>query len=230
MITAINNSNNNTYQSFKNLNNAKQGYIAKRYHTSESVDFKTKMKAAAGGITGTLIPVLYFTKKQTGKTPNLKRMLNMEYGLKEMFVTNISGILGGTIFGMLGEKPQKQERRRKEAVFQTMNSIIPLLSVAGLLKLTNEIPALNKKNIRVGGTLAGVTAGMFAGAKISNKINDPKNLEPDRKVNMKDALANIDDIISALVLVKFPFVDKLHVEKFLPFVFAWCGYRAGQSN
>lgn len=227
MILPINDSvNKKPYKSFKSANNVKKGYIARRYHTSETVEFNTKIKAATGAIIGTTIPLLYFTRKN----PGLKNIINMKYGLKEMVVTSITGISGGAAFGMIGEPHKKRERKRKEAVFQIMNCTLPLLGVAGFLKLSEKIKGLNNKPAKVIGTLAGVTAGMFGGAKLSNLINDPKDLEPDRKIELKDTIANVDDVFSALVLAKFPFVDKLHIEKLLPVIFAWCGYRAGQSN
>jgi hypothetical protein len=43
-------------------------------------------------------------------------------------------------------------------------------------------------------------------------------------------LANIDDLIGVLVLAKFPIAEKLHIDKFLPAIYAFCGYRAGKSN
>ena len=219
MILPVNDSvNKKPYKSFKSANNVKKGYIARRYHTSETVEFNTKIKAAT--------PLLYFTRKN----PGLKNIINMKYGLKEMVVTSITGISGGAAFGMIGEPHKKRERKRKEAVFQIMNCTLPLLGVAGFLKLSEKIKGLNNKPAKVIGTLAGVTAGMFGGAKLSNLINDPKDLEPDRKIELKDTIANVDDVFSALVLAKFPFVDKLHIEKLLPVIFAWCGYRAGQSN
>ncbi len=227
MILPVNDSvNKKPYKSFKSANNVKKGYIARRYHTSETVEFNTKIKAATGAIIGTTIPLLYFTRKN----PGLKNIINMKYGLKEMVVTSITGISGGAAFGMIGEPHKKRERKRKEAVFQIMNCTLPLLGVAGFLKLSEKIKGLNNKPAKVIGTLAGVTAGMFGGAKLSNLINDPKDLEPDRKIELKDTIANVDDVFSALVLAKFPFVDKLHIEKLLPVIFAWCGYRAGQSN
>ena len=227
MILPVNDSvNKKPYKSFKSANNVKKGYIARRYHTSETVEFNTKIKAATGAIIGTIIQLLYFTRKN----PGLKNIINMKYGLKEMVVTSITGISGGAAFGMIGEPHKKRERKRKEAVFQIMNCTLPLLGVAGFLKLSEKIKGLNNKPAKVIGTLAGVTAGMFGGAKLSNLINDPKDLEPDRKIELKDTIANVDDVFSALVLAKFPFVDKLHIEKLLPVIFAWCGYRAGQSN
>ncbi len=224
MITKVNN--NNTYSSFKNHSNVKQGYIARRYHTSESVDFKTKIKAATGGIVGTAVPLIYFTRKN----PGIKNIIHMKYGLKEMLITSISGIMGGAAFGMIGETPKKQERKRKEAIFQIMNSTLPLLGVAGFLKLSERVKELDNRPAKIAGTALGVAFGMWGGAILSNKINDPKDLEPDRRIEIKDAIANIDDVFSALVLAKFPFIDKLHIEKALPIIFSWCGYRAGQSN
>ena len=40
----------------------------------------------------------------------------------------------------------------------------------------------------------------------------------------------MDDALGALVVAKIPVVDKLHLEKIMPAIFAWCGYRAGESN
>ena len=45
---------------------------------------------------------------------------------------------------------------------------------------------------------------------------------------MKDALANVDDAFGAFSIAKIPMADK--VEKILPLIYVWCGYRAGQSN
>ncbi len=229
MIRPIN-SDNTAYTAFKNHGDVKRGYIAHRYHTSENVDISTKLKATAGAVLGTAVPLLYFAKKQTGKKPTLKSILHLHYGLKEMLVTGISAISSGALFGMIGEPRKKRDRKRKEAVFQIMNTCIPLLLVEGFLRLSNKVRVLNNRAAKLGGTIAGVTVGMIAGAHLSNKINDPRDLEPDRKLNVKDAIANVDDVVGALILAKFPFIEKLHAQKFLPVIYAWCGYRAGQSN
>ena len=72
--------------------------------------------------------------------------------------------------------------------------------------------------------------GMQGSAALSNIITDPKDKYPDRKLSVKDALANIDDGIGALALAKIPLVDKLNVSLLLPLVYISCGYRAGKSN
>ena len=230
MIRSVNNNDNTVYTAFKNHGDVKRGYIAYRYHTSENVDISTKLKSTAGAVLGTAIPVLYFAKKQSGKAPTLKSVLHLNYGLKEMLVTGISAIVSGAAFGMIGETRKKRDRKRKEAVFQIMNTCMPLLLVEGFLRLSNNVKVLNNRAAKLGGTIVGVVLGMIGGAHLSNKINDPKDLEPDRKLNVKDAIANVDDVVGALILAKFPFIEKLHAQKFLPVIYAWCGYRAGQSN
>ena len=111
-----------------------------------------------------------------------------------------------------------------------MNTAVPATLVCGAIKFCEHFKKLNHSTYKMIGTAAGLVGGMFLGAEISNKINDPKDKVPDRKVTMKDAIANIDDAFGALVIAKFPGVKHLHVEKVLPVIFAWCGYRAGQSN
>ena len=71
---------------------------------------------------------------------------------------------------------------------------------------------------------------MYISTALANIICDPKDLEPDRKLTFKDSIVNVDDILGALVLARVPFINKLKVEKVLPFLYAYCGYRAGKCN
>ena len=71
---------------------------------------------------------------------------------------------------------------------------------------------------------------MKAFFNFSNKINDPHDKVPDRKLTFKDSIANIDDALGVLILAKVPIAEKLHVDKTLPAIYSWCGYRAGISN
>ena len=67
-------------------------------------------------------------------------------------------------------------------------------------------------------------------AKAALKMARIIRKENPTPVTEKDAIANIDDAFGALVIAKFPGIKHLHVEKVLPVIFAWCGYRAGESN
>ena len=79
-------------------------------------------------------------------------------------------------------------------------------------------------------TTATILVGMQGAASVSNIICDPKDKRPDRKLTLLDSLANIDDLVGVLVLAKFPIVKQLQIDKLLPAIYAFCGYRAGKSN
>ena len=68
---------------------------------------------------------------------------------------------------------------------------------------------------------------MHGAAALSNIVCDPEDKRPDRKLTLRDSLANLDDLVGVLVLAKFPIVDKLYLDKLLPVIYGYCGYRAG---
>ncbi len=195
-----------------------------RYHQKDKNDKKTKISVAAGAAIGTLLPLALFAKKQ--KVNPFK----LHYGLKELLIVSTAGIAGGTIAGMAVGKKEHRKQKLNEGVFQFMNSSVPAVLTAAILALSSKVKALNNNSFKIAGTLLGVFAGMQVAAFLSNKINDPQDKVPDRKLTLKDSVANVDDVFGALVLAKIPIAQKLHVEKILPAIFAWCGYRAGNSN
>lgn len=112
-----------------------------------------------------------------------------------------------------------------------MNATVPTMLVGGAMELIKDNEKYkNSKSVKVAAIVTGLIAGMPLAAFISNIINDPKDKEPDRKLTLKDSIINMDDALGALVVAKIPVVDKLHLEKIMPAIFAWCGYRAGESN
>ena len=84
--------------------------------------------------------------------------------------------------------------------------------------------------LQIGAIFTGLLAGMFGAAKLSNLICDPKDKVPDRKLTLKDSLANIDDAIGALAMTDIPALKKFPVAPILPPIYVLCGYRAGESN
>ena len=179
---------------------------------------------AIGATAGTLLPLIFFAKRQN------KNIFNIKYGLKEMISVSAGGILGGAAAGLLFDKKEYGKQKVNEAVFQFMNASVPSVFVAGLLKLSEKFKSLNNKKAKLLLIITGLFGGMQTASCLSNKINDPFNKVPDRKVTLKDSVANVDDAIGALVLAKIPVAQKIHAEKFLPVIYGWCGYRAGLSN
>lgn len=229
-VNLVSNQTNNSFSYFKSSNQVKKGYRTYRYHNVDDPTTGDKVRAITGSVIGTAVPLVYFARKQNGQINSLKKLFNIKYGLPEMTGIAAGSITGGVLFGMMGESAQKRKKKFNEGVFQFMNAVLPPVVVAAYLAVTKNNKFLNKPCNKLIGMIGSLAAGMFFGAKASNIITDPKDLYPDRRLNMKDAIANMDDVVGGLILAKFPLIDKLHIEKTIPFIYGWCGYRAGQNS
>lgn len=217
---------NNLYTPFSSsikMESTKYNYRVKSYNRNISTADKTK--ALVGSTLGTAIPILLMMKKQSIKNP-----LKLNYGMWDMVKTSAGAIVGGVGFGLIGEEKSVQKNRLKEGLFQFLNAAIPTWIVGGTISLCENSPKYNNKFYKILSVLGGLLVGMYGSAALSNLITDPKDKYPDRKLSLKDALANIDDGIGALALAKFPLIEKLNICRFLPLIYIACGYRAGQSN
>ena len=200
----------------------------RRYRSSayeRQVTTEDKYKAAIGAVVGTVIPMVYMMKKQKVSNP-----LKLKYDLQDMVALSGFSVLGGVALGMLGEDKTTNKNKFKEGVFQFLNASVPTWIVGGVLKLSEMSKKFNNIPSKIGSVLLGLTVGMYGTATVSNLLFDPFDKKPDRKLKLKDCLVNMDDALGALVLAKFPIVEKLQVEKLLPAIYAYCGYRAGKSN
>ena len=129
-------------------------------------------------------------------------------------------------------KVDKFDRRQKinEGIFQFMNAVIPPIFVFGLTRLTDTFKTFNNTYGKIGAVFAGLLVGMFSAAKLSNLICDPHDKVPDRKLTIKDSIANIDDALGTLAMTDIPALKRLPVAPLLPPIYVLCGYRAGESN
>lgn len=204
--------------------NKKRTLMQLRYKRDEYVSKKDKAKALTGAVIGTLIPMMIFSKIQK------KNFWNMKYKYKEITSMSLGANIGSIAVSSF-KKPEKEKKKKlNEGIFQVINSVLPMTFVDSSLKLCEKFKKTNNPVAKIGASVLGVVAGTQLGIKLANKITDPKDLVPDRKYTAKDAIANIDDAVSILVLGKVPFADKLHIEKALPLIYTYSGYRAGTSN
>ncbi|MBP3923985.1 hypothetical protein J6E39_01930 [bacterium] len=203
--------------------NVPQTFQSSRHTSPEKTS--DKIKAGIGAIAGTVIPLAAIMKSRKIKNP-----FKMEYGLQDMLILSATSVSAGVCAGMIGEDKATRKNKLKEGVFQFLNASIPTWIVGGVLKLPESSSKFNNPTTKVLSVFGGLIVGMFGAAKISNLIFDPKDIHPDRKLTFKDCLANADDVIGALVLARIPLIDKLHAEKILPAIYAYCGYRAGKSK
>lgn len=192
---------------------------------SRDISKADKTKAFIGSTIGTAIPMLIMMKKQGVKNP-----LKLKYGMWDMIGVSAGSIVGGVGAGMIAENKSVKRNRLKEGLFQFMNASIPTWIVGGVVSLCENSEKYNNKKSKILSVIGGLLVGMYGAAALSNVITDPKDKYPDRKLSFKDALANIDDGLGALAIAKFPIVENLNIGRFLPIIYAACGYRAGQSN
>ena len=220
--------NNQQYNIFTSYKPSYYYNTATKYRTrayNREISNSDKTKALIGSTVGTAIPLMLMMKKQ-----NIKNPLKLKYGMWDMVATATGAIIGGVGVGLIGEGKDIQKNRLKEGLFQFLNAAIPTWVVGGAISLCENSKKFNTKTFKILSVIGGLMVGMQGSAALSNIITDPKDKYPDRKLSVKDALANIDDGIGALALAKIPLVDKLNVSLLLPLVYISCGYRAGKSN
>lgn len=160
-----------------------------------------------------------------------------ELEAKEMILMSLGALGGGFAAGMATEKdksPQKTKDKVKDFIFQSFNVSLPALFTGSLMHMI-EKNASKFKNViplKIAATVVGVGAGMPVAAMVSNKINKTFVDENDKgkKIHPKNYLVHADDAVSALVLAKVPFIDKLPVKEILPAIFAKCGYETGTGE
>lgn len=233
MTVTINNKrpNNSVFSSFQTTARSKNIYSSlyyKRNHRVEDADTKTKAKIAAGSILATILPMILIAKKQPHGLKKIKDLFNIEYGVKDVIALSSASIFGGVLTGIVVDKKADKKRKAKEGVFQFMNAVVPTALVGGAMQLLKDNTKYkNSRPVKIAAIVTSLVAGMPLAAWISNIINDPKDKEPDRKLTLKDSIVNMDDALGALVVAKVPVFG---LDKLLPVIFAWCGYRAGQSN
>ena len=202
-----------------------QNYLLRRSRTHHKPSVPDKVKAAIGALAGAAFPIVYMMKKQGVKNP-----LKVKYGLSEMVLVSATTVIGSVLAAMPGNDRKTNRRKAEEGVFQFCNAAIPTWLAAAGLKLCESSRKFNNAWAKIISTAGAILVGMMGAAEVSNLICDPHDKNPDRKLTLKDTIANVDDLFGVLILAKVPFVDKLHLEKALPFIYAYCGYRAGKTN
>ena len=200
-------------------------FILRRNRLSRKESNQDKMQALVGATIGTLIPLACMMKKQKIKNP-----AKLEYHLGDMLVLSGAPIVGGVSVGMIGNDLETNWAKSREGVFQFFNAAIPTWLAGATLKWCETTKGLNNNFAKIASVAATILIGMHGAAALSNIVCDPEDKRPDRKLTLRDSLANLDDLVGVLVLAKFPIVDKLYLDKLLPVIYGYCGYRAGKAN
>lgn len=187
---------------------------------------KDKILAATGAIAGVSLATAGFMKHQKIKNP-----LKLKYSVPVMLSMAASGNAGGVLLSSIGEPPADRKKKWKEAAFQMVLTSAPMLLVDGAIKLCERTKKLNNNFAKIAASVIGVAIGSNSAIALSNKLrNDKEAKKPKRELKPIDMIANIDDAVAILVLAKIPFADKIHIERALPFIYSFCGYRSGTGD
>ncbi len=200
-------------------------YFLRRNRQTRKATPQDKIKSAVGSLIGVAVPMAMMMKKQGVKNP-----FKLKYEMADMLLLSGTPILGGVTAGMIGNDRKTNSAKAREGLFQFLNAAIPTWLTGATIRLCETTPKLNNIPAKAASIAGALLIGMHGAASVSNLICDPKDKYPDRKLDLKDSLANLDDMLGVLVLAKFPFAQNLHLEKALPFIYSYCGYRAGKSN
>ena len=192
--------------------------------TNKKINYKALIGSVAGLAAATAINLstnkAIANNRRVVKAPILKEVSQI---LLMAGLTNIGGVIGGSI----GKSKEEKRKKLKEAGFEIMNTTIPMLLVTGATVLCNNIKALNKIPIKIAASLGAMSLGGLIATTITNSDN-PKGEK--RKYTPQDALANFDDIIATIKIGFSDFAKKVPVDKILPFIYVYNGYRSGSKE
>ena len=185
---------------------------------------RTKVAVIAGTAlaTGTYIGCL-IKGKGTGNV--LKRVSNLELGIKEGIELCTVSTLGGLLAGLAVDKPETRKYKYKDSVNQLVgNTFIPFGFLALSNKITKPLPKIWQTIIGIG-TLIATT---FLGHNVANKINE-KIFKEDSgyKCTLKDFMCDTDDFVfAASTVMNNKTLYKLTASA-CPVTYAVHGYLAG---
>ena len=189
---------------------------------------KDKALAAIGAVAGVTVPLLSFMKAQKIKNP-----FKVQYKVQHMLTMAACGNIGGILLSSIGKTKSDQLKKWKEGAFQMILTSCPMLLVDGAIKLCEKSknPKINNNFMKIVGSVIGVAIGSNAAVAVSNKLRDEHEAKnPKRELKLTDMIANLDDAVAICVLAKIPFADKIHIERALPFIYSFCGYRSGTGD
>lgn len=187
-----------------------------------------KLLAATGAIAGSAIALTVFMKKQKIKNP-----LQVKYKVKEMLTMAACANVGGILLSSVGEPKSDKVKKWKEGAFQMLLTSLPMLLVDNAIKFCEKSKSkkINNNLVKIAASVIGVMIGSNTALAVSNKLRESDNSKkPKRELKLIDMIANLDDAVAVLILAKIPFASKIKIERALPLIYSFCGYRSGTGD
>lgn len=225
---------NNRNGYFVKKNDISYGYVdmSKKFlyeDQKKSEAKKEKILAAIGSATGVSAVMGYLMKTQHTKNPFKLKINKVGRMLSMAAAANVGSILLSSV----GDEKEDIKKKWKEGTFQMILTSAPMLLVDTTIKLCERAKSklINNNVTKLGVSALGVYTGSQIALAVSNKLRDSKDAKkPERKLKLVDMVASLDDLVAMMVLAKIPFADKIQIDKLLPFIYTFCGYRSGTGD
>lgn len=184
---------------------------------------KTKIAVLAGTAISSGAYIGYLLRGKQGSV--LKRLPQLELGIKESAGLCTISTLSGLLTGLLFDNPKHKKAKLKEGTNQLVgNTFIPLSSLAIVNNYTKKLPKLSQTLI----ALSTLFITTLLGHKVADKINEKIFKEKSNyKCSAKDFINDTDDIlfVTSTVLKSKPLYRMTAC--ICPFTYLTQGYLAG---
>ncbi len=252
------NFNNTSFRSKNNLETNKEQRVKLATIATSSLGVATSLALISKKQGFSLNPSKIFSESYKKwaifKIPNSKRPSQKALKLeeKEILTLGASSVVGGLVGGGLADDKSRFKAKVEESISQMLGAIsVPLLFVSQTSKLyknneakiDNFMPqfknARNSKILKgtnklirilppVGMTAVGLSAGIVAGNKVSNFINEKVfKKKADREIRATDFAPHVDDVCLAITLMAKNSPVGSYISKLIPPALLIPGYEVG---
>ena len=215
---------NNKYFNFKSYKDFKNNI--KEQTKQQQINLRPLAGAALGAGVAMVASAKIFKHSLIPDTSKLKKSTLRD--VAEMLLMAGGANIGGVVAGSIGATKKQKKKKCKEAMFQIMNTSIPMLMVTGAIKTCENIKALNKNSSKIIASIIAMLSGAMIATGITNATK--KENEPERKYTIKDSLANFDDIVATIKLGFKKIAEIIPVDVLLPIIYIYNGYRSGSKE
>lgn len=190
---------------------------------------KDKTLSAVGSVTGVGLTLAYLMQKQKVTNPFKLKINKVNIMIPMAAAANIGAIL----LSSFKERTEDIKNKWKEGAFQMLLTATPMLLVDNSIKFCEKSKnkLINNNASKLGISAMGVYIGSHLALAVSNKLrNESETKKKPRELKPVDMVANLDDAVAMMVLAKIPFANKINIDKLLPFIYTFCGYRSGTGD
>ena len=159
----------------------------------------------------------------------------VNYNVKNVLAVGAGSCIGGLTGGLIFDKNKNNRQAKvREALVQYTNIALPIATVHYASKLgelaAKKLPKLAKP-VGIAAPLIGLTAGIVAGNKLANKLNQIIFHKKDnRPVELTDMSAHLDDIcMTSQYIVKDNILTKC-ASRFIPIALLVPGCEIGKKQ